>query len=85
MCIALLLTSCCCVYKYCILMTLYAAFLLFAMLESILQQELKDQNMDTHFNGIHYGNCILYGDSIRIPLEMYVHVLILKVMLSNGF
>ena len=40
-----------------------------------------DQNMYTHLNGILYGNCILYGDSIMIFVEMCVHVLILKVLL----
>ena len=55
------------------------------MLESILQQDLKDQNRCTHFNEIHYGNCILYGDSMMNPVEMCVHVLILKVLLLNGF
>ena len=41
--------------------------------------------MYTHFNEIHYGNCILYGDSMMNPVEMCVHVLILKVLLLNGF
>ena len=41
--------------------------------------------MYTHFNGIHYGNCVLCGDSIMIPGEMCVHVLILEVLLLNGF
>ena len=54
------------------------------MLESIQQQDLKDQNRYTHFNGIHYGNCILYGDSIMNPVEMCVHALILEVLLLNG-
>ena len=41
--------------------------------------------MYTHLNGIHYGNCILYGDSIMNPVEMCVHVMRLKVLLLNGF
>ena len=51
------------------------------VLESILQQDLKDQNMYTRSNGIHYGDCILYGDSIMNTVEMCVPVLILKVLL----
>ena len=46
---------------------------------------VKDQNRYKHFNGIHYGNCMLYGDSIMNPIEMCVHVMILKVLLLNGF
>ena len=48
-----------------------------------LSNDLKDQNRYTHFNEIHYGNCILYGGSIINPVEMCVHVLILTVPLLN--
>ena len=37
---------------------------------------LKDQNMYTHFNEIHYGNCIQYENSIVNSVEMCVPVLI---------
>ena len=51
-------------------------------LESIQQQDLKDQNMYTHLNGIHHGNSIQYTVSIMNPIEMCVPVLILKAIVA---
>ena len=55
------------------------------MIESILQQGLKDQNMYTHLNRIHYRISIQYTVPNMNPIEMCVSVLMLKVMLLNGF
>ena len=41
--------------------------------------------MYTHLNGIHYGVAIQYTVSIMNPVEMCVHLMILKVPLLNGF
>ena len=49
--------------------------------EITIMTEVEYQNRYTHSNGIHYGNCILNGDSIISPVGMCVPVLNLEDLL----